>query len=100
MTTTIEPSGLRDRAQAVAEKIRPMLTTANNFELRLPGSTVWLEDIHGAGYVAWAEDDRNWDSLTQTVLPELRQPISGADRLPDDDELDAFIAAVKALVNV
>lgn len=90
----------RDKAQDLAEAIRLQLTTDNDFQIKLNGSTVWLEDIHGSGFVAWAEDNTGWDALTQTVLPELRQPVSGAENLPTITELNAFIDACQGLAVV
>jgi hypothetical protein len=89
---------IRDNAQDLAEAIRPLLNTDNDYQIKLNNSTIWLEDIHGSGYVAWAEDNTGWDALTQTVLPELRQSMSGAENLPTVFELKAFINACKHLI--
>jgi hypothetical protein len=94
MTTTIKASALRDKAQALAESIRPLLHKGNDWQVELSGSTIWLKDIHDSGYVAWCNDNLTMATqFTQAVLPEARQICSGIDRLPTEAELTAFIEA-------
>lgn len=72
MTTAIKPNALRDKAQALAESIRPLLHSGNDWQLELSGSTIWLKDIYGSGYVAWCNDNTSMESqFTQTILQSL-----------------------------
>ena len=96
MMTPVQ-SKIRDNAQALAERLIPALKASDEHRIKLDDSTVWLEDIHGSGFVAWAEDNTSWDSLTQTVYPEARQAGSVFDCLPTEHELERFVNACQHL---
>ena len=91
-------SQVRDEAKKLAEKIVPLLKKEDDFTIKLKGSTVWLEDIHSSGFVAWAPDDTGEPYLdTDKVYPEVQQIFSGVDFLPTVPRLERFIKACKHL---
>lgn len=91
---------IQDKAQNLAEKIRLMLTRENDFEIKLKGSSIWLADIHGSGYVAWAEDNVSLSSNSLPVYPEQRHIGSGLDYLPTAQDLERFINACQHLADL